>query len=302
MNDMMGKMRDLLKPWMKGTSPLEIRRAILDDVESRVIAVGEGKRIFPNNLLRVHLLVADAEERVRFEAVVREGWNLKREISERLADRGCPLPAGFDVEVAFDEEAHPRFADRRFYVEYLNREAPAEDPVKPAAPAGGPPASRPVLELTVLKGTATQRVYEIEGTARLPRPARGGRRSGRPGPPPQRRRLPRGGGDQLHRLPRARPHRLGRRERRLLAARRAERLRHPHLPRRPHDRRQLPRPPGGPPPAGGRDPASAGPRQGRDAGKVSERRSERIKRGPRGLEGADEVEPRGRVSRLQDGE
>lgn len=164
MSDMMGKMRDLLKPWMKGTSPLEIRRAILDDVESRVIAVGEGKRIFPNNLLRVHLLVPDAEERVRFEAVVREGWDLKREISERIADRGCPLPAGFDVEVAFDEETHPRFADRRFYVEYLNREAPAEDPVKPAAPAGGPPASRPILELTVLKGTATQRVYEIEGT------------------------------------------------------------------------------------------------------------------------------------------
>jgi pSer/pThr/pTyr-binding forkhead associated (FHA) protein len=157
-------MRDLLKPWMKGTSPLEIRRAILDDVESRVIAVGEGKRIFPNNLLRVHLLVADPEERVRFEAVVREAWNLKREISERLADRGCPLPAGFDVEVAFDEEAHPRFADRRFYVEYLNREAPPEDPVKPAAPAGGPAAARPILELTVLKGTATQRVYEIEGT------------------------------------------------------------------------------------------------------------------------------------------
>ena len=164
MNDMMGKMRDLLKPWMKGTSPLEIRRAILDDVDARVIAVGEGKRIFPNNLLRVHLLVADAEERVRFEAVVREGWNLKREISERLANRGCPLPAGFDVEVAFDEEAHPRFADRRFYVEYLNREAPAEDPVKPTVPVGGPPASRPILELTVLKGTATQRVYEIEGT------------------------------------------------------------------------------------------------------------------------------------------
>jgi len=169
MNDMMGKMRDLLKPWMKGTSPLEIRRAILDVVDARVIAVGEGKRIFPNNLLRVHLLVADAEERVRFEAVVREAWNLKREISERLADRGCPLPAGFDVEVAFDEETHPRFADRRFYIEYLNREAPAAAPATAgapgvAAPAGGPAAPRPILELTVLKGTATQRVYEIEGT------------------------------------------------------------------------------------------------------------------------------------------
>jgi hypothetical protein len=171
MNDMMGKMRDLLKPWMKGTSPLEVRRAILDDVEGHVVAVGEGKRIFPHNLLRVHLLVPDAEERTRFEAVVREGWDLKREIAERLAGRGCPLPAGFDVEVAFDEEAHPRFADRRFYVEYLNREAPAAaatpgardmaDAAGTAGAAGG--TARPTLELTVLKGTATQRVYEIEG-------------------------------------------------------------------------------------------------------------------------------------------
>ncbi|HET9211272.1 MAG TPA: FHA domain-containing protein [Thermoanaerobaculia bacterium] len=166
MNDMMGKMRDLLKPWMRGTSPLEIRRAVLDDAESRIVAVGEGKRIYPHNHLRVHLLVPDPEERVRFEAVVREAWDLQREIAERLAERGCPLPAGFAVEVAFDEEAHPRYGDRRFYVEYLNREAPAAAPVAVAAPgpsgvtAAG--AERPALELTVLKGVATQRVYELD--------------------------------------------------------------------------------------------------------------------------------------------
>src|SRR5436305_6491523 len=162
MNDMMGKMRDLLKPWMKGTSPLEIRRAVLDDVESHVIAVGEGKRILPHNRLRLHLLTPDPDERVRFEAVVREGWDLKREIAERLADRGCPVPAGFDVEVAFDEETHPRFGERRFYVEYLSQEAPAAPATAPAAGSVAP-ATRPLLELTVLKGTATQRVYELEG-------------------------------------------------------------------------------------------------------------------------------------------
>jgi hypothetical protein len=163
MNDMMGKMRDLLKPWMRGTSPLEIRRAILDDAESRVVAVGEGKRIYPHNHLRVHLLVPDPEERVRFEAVVREAWDLQREIAGRLAERGCPLPAGFEVEVVFDEEAHPRFDDRRFYVEYLN-EAPAVAPVAPSAPGASADAGteRPTLELTVLKGVATQRVYELD--------------------------------------------------------------------------------------------------------------------------------------------
>jgi hypothetical protein len=165
MNDMLGKMRDLLKPWMKGTSPLEIRRAILDDVEDHVVAVGDGKRIFPYNLLRVHLLVAEPDERVRFEAVVREGWDLRREVGERLAARGCSPAQGVDVEVAFDEEAHPRFGDRRFYVEYLNREAPATVESAPAMVGGTAAgvAARPTLELTVLKGTATQRVYVHEG-------------------------------------------------------------------------------------------------------------------------------------------
>jgi hypothetical protein len=167
MNDLMGRMRDLLKPWMRGTSPLEIRRALLDDAESHVVAVGEGKRIYPHNHLRVHLLVPDPEERVRFEAVVREGWDLQSEISARLAERGCPLPAGFAVEVVFDEEPHPRFGDRRFYVEYLNREPPqaAAGPASPPGPAAGgaaPAAGRPTLELTVLKGVATQRVYEVD--------------------------------------------------------------------------------------------------------------------------------------------
>src|SRR5436305_1487017 len=88
MNDMLGKMRDLLKPWMRGTSPLEIRRAVLDDAESQVVAAGEGKRIYPYNHLRVHLLMPDAEERVRFEAVVREAWDLQQEIAARHAEGG----------------------------------------------------------------------------------------------------------------------------------------------------------------------------------------------------------------------
>jgi hypothetical protein len=168
MSDMMGKMRDLLKPWMKGGSPIEISRAILDDAESRVMAVGEGKRIYPHNHLRVHLLATDPDERVRLEAAVQEGWDLQREIAERLADRGCPLPAGFRLEVVFDEETSPRYGDRRFYVEYLKDERPAA-PAAPtvAGPIAGPApiaaGGRPALELTVLKGNATQRVYNLDG-------------------------------------------------------------------------------------------------------------------------------------------
>lgn len=158
MEDLIGKMRDWLKPWTKGTSPLEVRRAILDDVESRVVAVGGGKRIFPFNRLRVHLLVSDPAERPALEAIVEE-WGLREQIAGRLRERDCPVPAGFDVEVVLDAEPHPRFGERRFFVEYEKGES------APAAPSASPagPSARPTLELTVLKGTATQRVYELEG-------------------------------------------------------------------------------------------------------------------------------------------
>ncbi len=152
MSDFLGKMRDWLKPWMKGTSPLEIRRAILDDVASRVIAVGGGKRLFPFNRLRVHLLAPEPRVRTELEAVVREGWNLREEVAARLRERDCTVPPDLAVEVAFDETAGPSFGERRFWVEY----AKTEDAPKVAT-------VRPTLEVTVLKGTATQKVYELDG-------------------------------------------------------------------------------------------------------------------------------------------
>jgi hypothetical protein len=156
MDELIGKVRDFLKPWMKGTSPLEIRRAVLDDAEGRIVAVGEGKRVFPYNHLTVHLLAPDPQERAGLEAAVRHGWDLKREIADRLQDRGCPVPRDLEVETVFDDEPRPEFGDRRYFVEYSESEAP----VSPTEAAG---PTRPALQLTVLKGNATQKVYDLEG-------------------------------------------------------------------------------------------------------------------------------------------
>ncbi len=170
MEDMLGKMRDWMKPWMKGTSPLEIRRAVLDEAESKVAAVGQGKRLFPYNHLRVHLLATGPEERAVLEAAVKEAWDLESEIAGRLAERGCPVPAGFTVETVFDEP-RPEFGERRFFVEYEKAESPA--PVTVAAPTvSGPSPSpsasvRPTLVLTVVKGDALQHVYEFEDLPRV---------------------------------------------------------------------------------------------------------------------------------------
>ena len=153
MDDLLTKMRGWLKPWTTGTSPLEIRRAVLDDVESRVIAVGEGKRLFPFNRLTVHLLAPEPQERAALEVAAREGWALELEIAGRFTDRDCPVPPDLSVEIVMDEEALPQFGERRFFVEYAKTES---------AP-GEASSERPLLEVTVLKGEAGQHVYELAG-------------------------------------------------------------------------------------------------------------------------------------------
>jgi hypothetical protein len=154
MSDLLDKMRGWIKPWTTGTSPLEIRRAVIEDAEEHVVSVGEGRRMFPFNRLTVHLLAPDPEERAALEMAAREGWALEMEIAGRLRDRDCPVPPDLTVDVVMEEEPLPQFGDRRYFVEYGKSEA---------APDAAEPAVRPMIELTVLKGEATQRVYEPEG-------------------------------------------------------------------------------------------------------------------------------------------
>jgi hypothetical protein len=156
MNDFFDKMRDLLKPYRRGTSPLEIRRAILDEVQARIVTAGVGKRLFPYNRIKVHLLAETEQERDELETITREAWDLKADIVERLNDHEAKAPADLTVEIDVTSEPSPAFGDRRFRIDLQKAEtAPVEAP------------SRPTLELTVLKGAATQHVYTFAGQDRI---------------------------------------------------------------------------------------------------------------------------------------
>lgn len=153
LGDILKKLRHWVRPWEMGTEPMEVRRAILDEVAGKVVSAGGGKRIFPYNRLRIRLLVSSPEERDQLDAIVREGWNLEEEIRDRVHDQGSDVPPGFGVEVQItDQEPGPEFGGRRFHIAYERAEAVA---VRATAEA----ARRPVLELTVTKGKATQQVY-----------------------------------------------------------------------------------------------------------------------------------------------
>lgn len=157
MQSWMDKLRGLMKPWTTGTEPMELRRAVLDDVESRVVTAGGGKRIFPYNRLEVRLLADDPQQREAIEAIVREAWDLRRDVTDRLRDSRSSVPAGLDVDVQVTDQPGAEFGGRHWLVVYHRAEGAA-------ATAQG---RRPVLTLTILQGQAKQRVYTFETSDRV---------------------------------------------------------------------------------------------------------------------------------------
>jgi hypothetical protein len=169
MDKLIEAVKRFTKPWPTGTEPMEIRRALLDEVESRIVSAGGGKRVFPFNRLHVFLLAPGPREKVELEAVVRDVWDLPAEIRERLTECACPVPSDLRVDVAVTEQGGPEYGDRRYRIDFERVERQAPPPLAPppgtgtmqipTSPAGG--GGHPTLELTVLKGTATRKVYSF---------------------------------------------------------------------------------------------------------------------------------------------
>lgn len=175
MDKLLDAVRRWTKPWESGTEPMEIRRGVLDEVESRIVSAGQGKRVFPFNRLKIRLLAPGPREKVELEAVAKDVWDLPGEIRERLTEQGCPVPGDLDVDVEVTDEGGPEFGERRFHIDFQRAER-KEAPVRASSPnvatSASPlatlaipsPASgtdRPTLELTVLKGAATRKVYSF---------------------------------------------------------------------------------------------------------------------------------------------
>jgi hypothetical protein len=158
MPNALAKLRSWIKPWIRpwetGADPMEIRRAVLEDIDSRAVAAGQGRRLFPFDRVRVEILAADAEERAVLEAVV-DDWDLPRAVAERLREREVRVPEGLTVETTVVEGPIPEPGERRWKVVYEKTGRAAEAPASPTA-------ARPAVELTVLKGRAKQRVYTLD--------------------------------------------------------------------------------------------------------------------------------------------
>ena len=170
LDDLLAKLRRWTRPWETGASPMELRRAVLEEIEGRAVAVGGGRRIFPYDRVEVRLL-APAGEGPVLESVAREGWDLAAEVRDRLKARGVET-AGLAVAVRVIEEgeggeAEEEFGERRYRVLYEREREEAEEPEprreRPGKPARAATGARPILELTVVKGKAAHTVYAPQG-------------------------------------------------------------------------------------------------------------------------------------------
>jgi hypothetical protein len=169
------KLRQWGRPWTAGSEPVEIHRALLEDIEAQVVAIGGGRRVFPFDRVEVRLLAPTAAEKLRLEAIAHQGWELEREVRERLAGRGARVPAALAVSVAVTTEPSPEFAGRRYAIAFRHggaggeageSPAPAEPAVPAAAAAPGVPAA-PATPATPA-ASAVPSVPAVPGAAALP--------------------------------------------------------------------------------------------------------------------------------------
>jgi hypothetical protein len=145
-----------LKTWFDppldaDATPLEIREAVIDDVERHAAAAAAGRRVLPHNHVTVAVLAAGRDDRAALEAALAD---VSEAIRARLREIRCPVPNGFEVSLQFVKRPKPGWREsQRLSVEYATR------PVT-RAPTLGLPAL-PELRLKVLRGHATQRSYTL---------------------------------------------------------------------------------------------------------------------------------------------
>jgi len=144
------------------TAPIEILHAVLDRAETEIQDIGRGRRVFPFNRVRVHVIAApgDRKARARFGAAADGPPSLAERLAERLRSAGCAVDV-VQTEILYARRRGPAWADADFHIEFDRAETA---PPASARPAGAESVNR--IRLSVLKGSAGQRNYLL-GTGRI---------------------------------------------------------------------------------------------------------------------------------------
>jgi hypothetical protein len=144
-------------------SPIEIRRAILDDIEEHVQPAGRARRVFPYDQLLVEVLTA-LPDRAAVEAVLSPDEGLVEAIRERLHEAGCERVGRLHVTVKLLRKARPGWEPGGFQITYERTEGGAarEAETPPGADRESAVAGKHA-QLVVVEGEATRKTYTLAG-------------------------------------------------------------------------------------------------------------------------------------------
>jgi hypothetical protein len=136
-------------PLAADAKPIEVQRAIVDEMELRTEPIGGGRRVLPYDHVLVTALAPGKDERAALQAAL---GDVQEAIRLRLREMRCDLPSGFAVSVRYVKQAPSGWTpDQRFA---LACQAPDA--------AGRPqdaPVAIPALQLTVVRGRTVEPAY-----------------------------------------------------------------------------------------------------------------------------------------------
>jgi hypothetical protein len=139
--------------------PLEVYRAILDDIEDATEAGARGGRIFPYNAITILVPTTDAHQRATAEAVFAEAPSVEDRIRTRLRQAGCRDVDGLTATVKFVDGAAKEWAGREYHVEFRRHAARA-----PSRAAKPPAEDVRELQLAIVTGIASKARYTFESS------------------------------------------------------------------------------------------------------------------------------------------
>src|SRR5262245_22499115 len=127
--------------------PLEIRRAILREIEERIEPIGRDGRTFPFSQLRVRLFASDAQRRAIFKAVFVEDRRLEKHIIELLQRNRALLRPDLQIRVHLDKRlaraAQSEAQD--FCIDFRSEASKAQRKLEVTQ-------APPVVQITILRG------------------------------------------------------------------------------------------------------------------------------------------------------
>src|SRR5688500_18765461 len=94
---------DRMNHWVRTTArrpePLELRNAILREIEEQVIPGPKGSQVFPYDKVTIELLAGTGTGQAAIEAMFESDGGIHAAVRERLAERDCQLSAAGTFQV-----------------------------------------------------------------------------------------------------------------------------------------------------------------------------------------------------------